>query len=190
MPVPRYPVADPENRALRKTGHSGKPDTEQGGIIMARQKMRKTLSAPGLFSLVRKRFGEVPDPARGRQFGIGDYLMAGLAMFSLKYPSLLQFDRAARSDEAVRANLKSLFGIERAPCDTAMRERLDEAGPRDLRKAHNAVLSAVQRGKGLDSFTWVDGLHVLPTGGTGCFSSPTVHCGNCCEKRHRDGRVT
>ena len=111
-------------------------------------------------------------------------------MFSLKYPSLLQFDRAARSDEAVRANLKSLFGIGRAPCDTAMRERLDEVDPRHLRKGRNAVLSAVQRGKGLESFTWMDGLHVLSIDGTGCFSSPTVHCGNCCDRHHRDGRVT
>ena len=53
----------------------------------------------------------------------------GLAVFGLKYPSLLQFDRDARTDEVVRVNLKRLDGIERAPCDTALRERLDEVDP-------------------------------------------------------------
>ena len=60
------------------------------------------------------------------------FLMAGLAVFGLKYSSLLQFGRDARTDEVVRANLRSLYGIERAPCDTALRERLDEVDPRVL----------------------------------------------------------
>ena len=46
--------------------------------------------------------------------------MSGLAIFALKYPSLLQFDRDARQTERVRANLKSLYGVVRAPSDTAL----------------------------------------------------------------------
>ena len=38
--------------------------------------------------------------------------MSGLAVFGLKYPSLLQFDRDARTDEVVRANLRALYAIE------------------------------------------------------------------------------
>ena len=52
-------------------------------------------------------------------------------MFGLKYPSLLRFDRDARTDEVVRANLKALYAIERAPTarggvldETAMAEAL------------------------------------------------------------------
>ena len=37
----------------------------------------------------------------GRGFTLVDYLMSGLAVFGLKYPSLLQFD-AGRADEVVQ----------------------------------------------------------------------------------------
>ena len=53
---------------------------------MAKRLLRRALSAPGLLRV-----------------------MSGLAVFGLKYPSLLRFDRDARTDEVVRANLKRLF---------------------------------------------------------------------------------
>jgi hypothetical protein len=54
--------------------------------------------------------------------------MSGFAVFSLKYPSLLQFAQD-RNDELVQDNLKSLYGIARAPSDTYLRERLDNVSP-------------------------------------------------------------
>ena len=66
---------------------------------MAKRLLRKTLSAPGLLRVVRACFDEVNDPVSGRRFSLSDCLMSGLAVFGLKYPSLLQFDRDARTDE-------------------------------------------------------------------------------------------
>ncbi len=115
--------------------------------------------------------------------------MSGLAVFGLKYPSLLKFDRDARGEGTVRSNLKSLYGVGRAPSDTAMRERLDKVDPGLLRPAFKAVFAALQRGKGLEGFMWMDH-YPLSVDGTGYFSSKRVHCGQCCQKRHRDGTVT
>ena len=95
-------------------------------------------------------------------------------MFGLKYPSLLQFDRDARTDELVRENLRRLYGIKRAPCDTALRERLDEVDPRQLRAVFKRVFTLLQRGKGLEGFTCLDGHYVLSVDGTGYFSSSRV----------------
>ena len=117
---------------------------------MANRRLRKTLSAPGLLRGVRRSFDKLEDPVSARRFSLSDCLMSGLAVFGLKYPSLLQFDRDARTDEVVRANLKTLYGVERAPCDTALRERLDEVDPRELRVAFKRVFAALQRGKGLE----------------------------------------
>ena len=114
---------------------------------MAKRRLRKTLSAPGLLRGVRKSFDKVEDPVSARRFSLSDCLMSGLAVFGLKYPSLLRFDRDARTDEVVRANLKTLYGIERAPCDTALRERLDEVDPRELRGVFKRVFAELQRGK-------------------------------------------
>ncbi len=44
-----------------------------------------------------------------------DALMAGFAMFSLKCPSLLDFDK-----QRAEGNLKTIYRIERTPCDSYM----------------------------------------------------------------------
>ncbi len=85
---------------------------------MAELRLRKTVSAPGLLREVGAGFDEAHAPVPSRRFSLTECLMSGLAMFGLKYPSLLQFDRDARTDETVRANLRTLNGIERAPCGT------------------------------------------------------------------------
>ena len=156
---------------------------------MSKTLFRKTPGAPGLLGLVRRCFECANDPVSGRGLTLSDCLMSALAMFGLKYPSLLKFERDARGGEQIRSNLRNLYGVVRAPSDTAMRERLDLVDPRSLRGAFKKVFSALQRGKGLEGFTWL-GHHVLSVDGTGYFSSESVHCGNCCEKRRRDGRVT
>ena len=71
-----------------------------------------------------------------------------------------------------------------------MRERLDEVDPRQLRAVFKHVFMLLQRGKGLEGFTCLDGHYVLSVDGTGYFSSSRVHCAQCCEKHHRDGRTT
>ena len=75
---------------------------------MAKRLLRKALSAPGLLREVRACFDELEDTVASRGLNLTECLMSGLAVFGLKYPSLLQFDRDARTDELVRANLKSL----------------------------------------------------------------------------------
>jgi len=155
---------------------------------MAKYELRGALSAPGLLREARKSFERIPDPVRGRKRGLPDYLMAGLAVFGLKFPSLPRFDRSARDDGLIRENLKHLCGIENAPCDTALRERLDGVEPSALRGTFKRLFAVLQRGRGLEGFTWL-GHYLLSVDGTGFFSSGKVHCKRCCEKRHRDGRV-
>ncbi len=156
---------------------------------MSNLRFRKTSGAPGLLRLVRKRFERIEAPVAGRGLNLADCLMSGLAVFGLKYPSLSGFERDARGDEAVRSNLKSLYGVGRAPSDTAMRERLDKVDPKHLRPAFKAVFAALQRGKALEGFMWM-GHYLLSVDGTGYFSSKRVRCDHCCETHHRDGTVT
>ena len=58
--------------------------------------------------------------------------MSGVAVFSLKCPSLLAFDEN-RKDPAVVHNLKALYGVQKTPFDTQMRETLDDVDPDSLR---------------------------------------------------------
>jgi hypothetical protein len=80
-------------------------------------RLRKALSAPGLLKTIRQSFASIPDPRSPRgEIALGDALRAGLAVFGLKYSSL--FDEASR-EAVIRHNLKTLYGVERAPCDTS-----------------------------------------------------------------------
>lgn len=62
------------------------------------------VSMPGLVATVRSVFDTVPDGRRAAivKHSMGDTPSAALAMFQLKYPSLLKFDEAVRFGETDR----------------------------------------------------------------------------------------
>ena len=149
-------------------------------------KARKHLSADALFHLVRSGFATIPDP-RGEDVDISltDALMSAFAMFSLKAPSLLAFDK-----ERAEGNLHTIYGIERVPCDTHMREILDPVSPKVLRPVFTSVFRQLQRGKALEPMAFLDGHYLLALDGTEYFSSKTIHCASCLHKVHRNGSIT
>lgn len=153
---------------------------------------KKYLSASGLLAIVRKSFLKIKEPLGSVKEGripLVDCLMSGLALFGLKFPSLLQFDQ--RKDEAIiRHNLTTLYQVEKAPSDTYMRERLDIIDPFYLRPAFCKLFAHLQRGKVLEDYLFLGQYYLLPLDGTGFFSSNTIHCSCCCKKSHRDGSYT
>jgi hypothetical protein len=156
-----------------------------------KNRMRKHLSATGLLEAMRLSFSKVKDPLKEKtkKYELVDCLMSGLAIFSFKSPSLLDFDQN-KDSKFVRYNLKHLYGVEKAPCDTQLRERLDEVEPSSINRAYKAGLRAMQRGKALPLFEFLDGYYLISNDGTGVFHSEKVHCENCCVKNHKDGRVS
>lgn len=162
--------------------------------MVARLTEKINLSAKGLLAKVKKKFGRVKEPPKGEQgraknITITDCLMSALAVFKLKFPSLLQFDKE-KEDGPLKVNLENLFGVDNVPCDTYMRERLDEIEPKDVRPAFTSIFSELQRGKVLEKYEFMDGKYLLLSDGTGFFSSKKVHCNNCCKKEHRNGTTT
>ena len=148
--------------------------------------IRKHLSADALFRLVHSGFDHIPDhrPADA-EIALTDALMSAFAMFSLKAPSLLAFDK-----ERAEGNLHTIYGIERVPCDTYMREILDPVSPKVLRPVFKSVFRQVQRGKALEPMMFLDGHYLLALDGTEYFSSQTIHCASCLQKVHRNGAIT
>lgn len=147
------------------------------------------LSCPELVKTVRSGFSRIKDvPIRKRPISLKDHLMAGFALFSLKYPSLLQFDQSS-DNERVKHNLQSVYKIDNVPSDTHMRESLDELKPEKARKVFKSLFAKCQRSKLLELFKYYDERYLMPLDGTGYFYSKAVHCDNCCIKNHRDGTV-
>jgi hypothetical protein len=149
--------------------------------------VRRHLSADALYALLRSAFRGVADHrARGSPISMVDALMSAFAMFALKDPSLLAFDER-RHDQ----NLRNLFGIQRGPCDTQMREILDPVDPEQLRPAFGSVFREAQRGKVLKKLRFYQGCYLLLLDGTGYFSSHHIHCDSCLTKVNSDtGEVT
>jgi hypothetical protein len=149
-------------------------------------KARKHLSADALFGLLRNGFAKVPDHrSDGTEITLPDALMSGFAMFSLKCPSLLDYDKQRAED-----NLQTIYGIQRVPCDTTLREILDPFSPEALRASFRSVFRQLQRGKALEEMVFFQDCYLLALDGTGYFSSKKVHCQSCLEKHHRDGSIS
>jgi Transposase DDE domain len=155
-------------------------------MAMVAPRVRQHLSADALFGLLRSGFADLADHRPGKpDISLTDALMAAFALFSLKSPSLLAFDK-----ERTEGNLQRVFGLERVPCDTAMREILDPVDPESLRPLFQHVFRALQRGKALEEIVFVQGHYLLALDGTGYFSSQQIHCASCLEMHHRNGTVT
>src|SRR5712691_1576212 len=149
-------------------------------------KARKYLSADALFPLVQSCFATIPAPrCEDGDISLTDALMSAFAMFSLKAPSLLAFDK-----ERIEGNVHTIYGIQRVPCDTYMREILDPVSPKWLRPVFTSVFRQLQRGKALEALTFLDGHYLLALDGTEYFSSKTIHCASCLHRVHRNGSIT
>jgi hypothetical protein len=155
------------------------------------KRSKKYLSTEGLLEAARYVFKNTKTPQingkRKKPIPLHDCLMSGLALFMLKYPSLLKFDSDFRENHVLRSNMQTLFGVENLPSDTYMRERLDEVGPEELRRAFTMNFAQLQRGKALEQFKFINNTYLLALDGTGVFESDKVHCDNCCVKNHKEG---
>ena len=149
------------------------------------------LCADVLFKSLRQDFEKIPDHRQpGKiKFKLPDVMMAGFAMFSLKVPSLLQYLDEDR-DEAIFQNVQRIYGIEKLPSDTQMRDILDPVDPKLILPSFRKIFSEIERDNGLEQFKVFDNYYLLSIDGTGYFSSNTIHCDCCQEKNSKSGKVT
>jgi len=144
-------------------------------------KFRKTRSIPELLKRVRQSFEKIKDYRKGKSNdSLPDVLMSGLAIFGLKYPSLLAFDND-KDTPRLRHNLQHLYGVkDKAPSDSRLREILDDVPPDVFRETTVSVIQEVQRQGVLETFRYLEG-YLVSSDGTGLFSSTKICCPECCE---------
>ena len=111
--------------------------------------MRKNLCFSGLISAIYLQFIKIADPkkfARVNSISLVDCLMSCFAIFNLKWPSLLQYEKEKKSP-IILENFKNLFHVNFPPSDTYIRERLDEIDPESLRPAFKKIFSLTPSSK-------------------------------------------
>lgn len=143
---------------------------------------------------VHDEFKKIPDEktskkGKARDISLCDCLMTGLAVFSLKSPSLLSFDQIRKDKEHIQ-NIENLFLIGKTPSDTYLRERLDVVDPDELRPAFKVLFAKIQRQKVLESYVFHEEAYLIALDGTQQYSSKNVHCENCNVKNHKNGEIT
>ena len=116
-----------------------------------------------------------------------DALMSSYAMFSLKDPSMLAFERRRITQEH---NLKTVYKLKAIPCDTQMRTILDPLPPDELRPAYNTILNALQRGKALEGMQYLEDGYLMLLEGTSVSSSEKLFSDHCQQKIRADGKLS
>lgn len=148
---------------------------------------RKQFSQDYLIGEVRSYLEKIEERLPKGRFSISsvDCIMSAMAMFSFKYPSMLQFDEHRKANIR-QENIKRLFGCKQVPCDTQMRARLDEIHPEFLRPIFKQTFKILQRGKTLEHFVFHNGTYLVPVDATQYFTSTKIHCKSCCTKEYKD----
>jgi hypothetical protein len=141
-----------------------------------------------LLQAIRGSFEQIKDPrCRPGSISLADALMSAVAMFALKFPSLLKFDEH-RNEAVIRANLRALYGVEQAPCDSEMRELLDGVDAERLTGAFTEVHRYLRQEGLLQDYRFLGG-YLVSMDGTEPFESAKIHCAQCCERTLKNGEV-
>ena len=139
----------------------------------------------------RKMFENIPDSrASNVVHRLSDVFMSGLAMFSLKYSSLLDFDQQTTLE---CENMKQVFGIQSVCSDTHLRRILDQQAPEPIRQAFVDRFSDLKRTGLLREYEYKIGSTkylIISSDGVQHFSSKKINCPCCLDKKHRDGSTT
>ena len=155
------------------------------------QAARDRVSMDGEIRKARWLFDGIADYRAGNTVHqLSDVFMSGLAMFSLKYHSLLDFDQQTIIE---RENLKQVFGIESISSDTNLRTVLDKCDNTVLRDCFAGRFKDLQRTGLLKDYEYgiADNKYLIVScDGVQHFSSKQISCPCCLEKKHKDGSVT
>lgn len=154
--------------------------------------IRKNLWIPSLIASIKSKLNKKfkPQDSHGNtKFSTSDYFLSGLAIFHLKYRSLLQLDKDKKNPDKFK-NLQNLYLVDNIPSDTQFRVGMDKIKSKNLKFVFGLLISKLLDSKVINSYKSLDSSYNISIDGTGHYSSATVHCDNCCVKNHKDGTVT
>lgn len=120
-------------------------------------------------------------------FSLLDALKSGFAIYSLKSPSLLSFQKRSTAEDS---NLKNIYEINQIPSDNGFRKILDNISSPQLRPGFNKLFEYVGKKKILDNFKFWQNHYTVSIDGVEHFSSKKVSCDKCMQRSHRDGSTS
>lgn len=133
---------------------------------------------------VSQKFANFSDHRRANaKYPLTDFLGSAFAMFSLKSPSLLDFEQRTKVESQ---NLQSIYHLGAIPSDSQMRAALDPVEPQPLRTMFAPLLETLQRAGVVKQYHFWQDYVLVAVDGVEHFSSTKVHCGHCLTRTLRD----
>lgn len=153
-----------------------------------------------LLADLKKKFSAITDTrsAINSTYSLVNVLLSGFAIFSLKDSSLLSFIELYSTR---KNNLKSVYGISQCPSDSGFRTILDQVAPSSLQNILPSYIQMLDENDRLEPFLLNFGKRktdsidltealLIPIDGVQYFSSQSINCDCCLEKKHKNGTST
>ncbi len=149
------------------------------------------LSFPWLVERLRRVIQDFPDKRKGLNchYSMEDAALGAFAVFFTQSPSFLAHQKSMEEAKG-QNNARSLFGMDRIPCDIHIRDLLDEVAPSNILPVFGDVFEALKADGALSSFLSCFGGLLIALDGTEYFSSKKLHCPNCSSRQHKNGSTT
>jgi len=144
-----------------------------------------------LIRRTRQRFAGLTDARKGKNktYSMEDFATSAFSVFFTQSPSFLAHQKAMQQTKG-RNNARSLFHIERIPCDNQVRDCLDAVAPAEIFPLYDEALAALQSAGVLDTYRGLGGTLAIALDGTWYHSSEKITCPNCSSLEHANGKKT
>jgi hypothetical protein len=149
------------------------------------KKLQSGVNLDGLVTDLRSKFETIADHRAGNsQYPLPDVLMSGIAMFCLKQPSLLEF---GQQTEAAKANLRSVFKVDKLISDSGFRKVLDPLDWSELSGLFPRYYQYLKKLGLSQEYAYLGGYQLVSIDGVEHFGSQNIHCSGCLEKELKNG---
>lgn len=141
----------------------------------------------------RAVFAGLPDPRTGDHcfYAMAAIALSALAGFFTQCPSFLSSQQNLEQAHG-RNNARSLFGVQRIPCDHPIRQTLEPVEASERFGLFDELHQAFDQTGLLEAMRAVQNTRLIALDATWYFSSPSenIHCEHCSCLRHAAGQVT
>jgi len=141
----------------------------------------------------RAVFSGLPERRTGQNcvYPMGDIALSAFAVFFTQCASFLSFQQNMEKAQG-RNNARSLFSVERIPCDNHIRQTLDPVEASEIFVLFDDLHTAFEETGLLEQMRAVKNTRLIALDATWYFSSQSknIHCENCSCICHSEGQTT
>jgi hypothetical protein len=133
-----------------------------------------------LLSSIRETLEQVPEHRTGKntQYTLTEAGLSAFSVFYMQAPSFLTHQRDMQRRRG-QNNAEGLFGVERIPSDSQIRNLLDPIDPAHLSASYWSIYEQLDAKGHLTAYEGVAGTRLVSLDGSQYFSSQKIHCAQC-----------